>query len=79
MRKGLKKFFVFVALCFALLAQLQAISLSELYIVAADGTYLGSFENEYSSRSVYNQYGNYGSPYSAKSIMNPYSNYGSDY
>ena len=56
-----------------------AISLTELYIVSDDGTYLGSFENRYSSDSVYNEYGAYGSPYSTKSIMNKYGNYGSEY
>ena len=54
-------------------------SLNQLRIVADDGTFLGTFENEYSTNSVYNQYGNYGSPYSSNSIMNQYSNYGSDY
>ena len=56
-----------------------AISLSELKIVADDGTFLGSFENEYSNNSIYNEYGNYGSIYSSKSIFNKYCNYGSDY
>lgn len=56
-----------------------AIPLSQLRIVATDGTFLGTFENEYSVNSVYNEYGNYGSPYSSNSIMNKYGNYGSDY
>ena len=56
-----------------------AISLSELRIVSEDGTFLGTFENEYSSNSIYNEYGNYGSKYNSKSIFNKYGNYGSDY
>jgi hypothetical protein len=65
---------------FILLAvSLYAISLSELRIIAEDGTFLGTFENEYSSNSVYNEYGNYGSKYSSSSIFNKYGNYGSDY
>ncbi len=56
-----------------------SVSLYQLPIEADDGTFLGTFENEYSTRSVYNQYGNYGSPYSSYSIMNRYGNYGSDY
>ncbi|MDR0641491.1 MAG: hypothetical protein LBG07_03430 [Treponema sp.] len=65
---------------FILLAiSLYAISISELRIIAEDGTFLGTFENEYSSNSVYNEYGNYGSKYSSSSIFNKYGNYGSDY
>lgn len=56
-----------------------AVSLNDLKIVAEDGTFLGTFENEYASNSIYNQYGNYGSPHGAKSIFNKFSNYGSDY
>ena len=55
------------------------VSLSELIIVADDGTFLGSFENEYAKNSIYNQYSNYGSPYQTNSIFNKYGNYGSDY
>jgi hypothetical protein len=58
---------------------LYAQNLSELRIMAEDGTFLGSFENEYSSNSIYNEYGNYGSKYSPTSIFNKYGNYGSDY
>lgn len=60
-------------------SSLSSASLSELFIMAEDGTFLGNFGSEYDSQSVYNQYGNYGSPYSSKSIMNPYGTYGSDY
>ena len=60
-------------------AGLFAVSLSELRIVAEDGTFLGTFENEYSKNSIYNMYGTYGSPYNANSIFNQYGNYGSDY
>jgi hypothetical protein len=60
-------------------SSLSSASLSDLFIMAEDGTYLGNFGSEYDSNSVYNRYGNYGSPYSSKSIMNPYGTYGSDY
>lgn len=53
--------------------------MNQLHIEADDGTYLGSFESEYSSNSIYNQYGKYGSPYQTNSIMNKYGRYGSDY
>lgn len=56
-----------------------AVSLSEPRIVAEDGTFLGTFENEYSISSIYNEYGTYGSKYSTNSIFNKYGNYGSDY
>ena len=57
----------------------HAVSLNQLRIIASDGTFLGTFENEYSSNSIYNQYGRYGSPYNANSIFNKYGTYGSDY
>lgn len=55
-----------------------SIPLNQLHIEASDGTYLGTFENEYSGKSVYNHNGIYGSPNSARSIMNKNSNYGSN-
>lgn len=58
---------------------LFAISLEQLMIVAEDGTFLGTFENEYSKKSIYNEYGDHGSKYSTKCIFNKYSDYGSDY
>ena len=73
-----KKIFVFVTMIL-ISANIFAISLSELKIVAEDGTFLGTFEDEYSAKSIYNQYGNYGSPYNANSIFNKYGTYGSDY
>ena len=70
----------FVAIMLALLAQcLYAVSLNQLVLVADDGTFLGTFENEYAPQSIYNQYGTYGSPYSTGSIFNKYGTYGSDY
>lgn len=56
-----------------------AVSLSDLMIVAEDGTFLGNFTNEYNSKSVYNEYGTYGSKYNVNSIFNEYGTYGSDY
>ncbi len=63
---------LFATLCFAE-------SLSQLRIVADDGTFLGTFESEYSSNSIYNRYGTYGSKYNSSSIFNKYGTYGSDY
>ena len=57
-----------------------AVSWSDLRIIAADGIFLGTLnENAYDSNSIYNEYGTYGSKYNAKSIFNQYGNYGSDY
>lgn len=43
-------------------------------------TYLGCINcNEYSTDSVFNEYGPHGSRYSANSILNPYSQFGSRY
>lgn len=74
-----KKLFAFFAVALLALSSVFAVSLGDLVIVADDGTFLGSFENEYASNSIYNKYGNYGSPYQTNSIFNKYGNYGSDY
>jgi len=75
----MKKYLFFMLLCCSLVS-LYAVSLSELRIIASDGTFLGTLnENEYDSNSIYNQYGKYGSHYNTTCIFNKYSNYGSDY
>jgi hypothetical protein len=74
-----KKILVFMGFVLLSVVSLYAISLSELRIIAEDGTFLGTFEGEYSSNSIYNVYGTYGSKYSSGSIFNKYGNYGSDY
>ena len=66
-------------LAFLAMAQIFAISSNQLVVVADDGTFLGTLENEYSQKSVYNEYGDYGSKYSPNSIFNKYGSYGSDY
>lgn len=75
----MKKRLVVILLILASVSCVFAIQLNQLHIEADDGTYLGSFEDESSSRSIYNQYGSYGSPYNSRSIMNKYGSYGSDY
>lgn len=42
------------------------------YLTADDGTFLGSFSNQYDSKSIFNSYSLYGSKYSALSPINPY-------
>ena len=73
-----KKFCIMLVFAFCV-AGVFAVPLNQLYIMANDGTFLGTFENEYSQKSIYNRYGSYGSPYSSTSIFNKYSSYGSDY
>jgi len=69
---------LFLLLFFA--GYLPAVPTSELYIVAADGTFLGTLdENDHAASSIYNENGIYGSKYSANSIYNRYGNYGSDF
>ena len=75
----MKKKVILCLLLPLLASSIFAISLSELRIVAEDGTFLGTFENEYSKNSIYNEYGTYGSKYSSNSIFNQYGKYGSDY
>jgi hypothetical protein len=77
--KTVRKISTLLFILFFVSINVFPVSLNQLRIVADDGTFLGTFENEYSANSVYNQYGNYGSPYSNNSIMNQYGNYGSDY
>ena len=77
--KNLKKTVSIFFLLFGIIGSIFPVSLSQLKIIAEDGTFLGTFENKYSQKSVYNQYGNYGSPYASNSIMNRYGDYGSDY
>ncbi|MGO4952047.1 hypothetical protein [Paenibacillus sp. DRB1-1] len=49
------------------------------YLIAADGTYLGTLGSKYDTYSIYNTYGDYGSQYSNTSIWNIYGQYGGTY
>ena len=48
-------------------------------IVAEDGTYLGTLDDNYASDSIYNEYSDHGSTYSDESLWNEYSDHGNDY
>lgn len=50
-------------------------------VIAQDNnnTYLGDITNKYSSKSIFNDYGNYGSMYSPDSIWNEYGTFGGKY
>ena len=50
-------------------------------IIAQDpeNTFLGKIENEFSSESVFNEFGNYGSEFSSRSIWNEFSSFGSEF
>jgi hypothetical protein len=78
-RREMNKKNLFVVLLAMIGVSAYSINLNQLRIIASDGTFLGTFENEYSSNSIYNQYGRYGSPYNTNSIFNKYGTYGSDY
>ena len=74
-----KILFVFV-LAFAFFSSaVFSVPLEELIIVSDDGKFLGSFEDQYATNSVYNKYGTYGSKFDSSSIFNKYGDYGSDY
>ena len=77
--KTIKKVSTLLFILFFASTSVFPVSLNQLIIVANDGTFLGTFENEYSKNSIYNEYGSYGSKYSTNSIFNKYGNYGSDY
>lgn len=77
--KNLKKTVSIFFLLFGIIGSIFPVSLSQLKIIAEDGTFLGTFEDKYSKNSIYNKYGDYGSSYSSNSIFNKYGDYGSDY
>lgn len=61
-----------------------AISAQTLKIIGYDGSkynvFLGELNtNNYSSNSIWNEYGTYGNNYSNESIWNEYSTYGNEY
>jgi len=79
LKKSFLRAFVGIVVLVFLISPIYAVSLSELRIIASDGTFLGTFENEYSQNSIYNIYGKYGSKYSSNCILNKYDKYGDDY
>ena len=81
MKKTTKTLALLLLLVTMIVIDANAQRLSDLALMADDskGTFLGTFENEYSSNSIFNEYGSYGSKYSSTSIFNPYSQYGSEY
>ena len=52
--KSSKAVFAFILVLFFALWSVFPVSLNQLRIIADDGTFLGSFENEYSTKSIYN-------------------------
>ncbi|MEL3904163.1 MAG: hypothetical protein P1P63_03490 [Treponemataceae bacterium] len=74
----MKKIFAVLVLL-VLSVALFAVQLSDLFIMADDGTFLGTFENKYATKSIFNKYSDYGSKYATESIFNKYGDYGSNY
>lgn len=52
---------------------------NESFIIAADGTFLGRFTNEFDSDSIANEFGDHGSEFSRTSMFNEFSDYGSEF
>lgn len=77
--KNIKKTISKFLIIFCIIGSIFPVSLSQLKIIAEDGTFLGTFEDKYSKNSIYNKYGDYGTSYSSNSIFNKYGDYGSDY
>lgn len=48
-------------------------------LIADDGTFLGTIESQYASRSILNEYGTYGSRFNTNSIWNEFGQYGSQF
>jgi hypothetical protein len=49
------------------------------YLIAQDGTYLGTLDSGFASESIFNDFGDYGSKFSSTSIWNSFSEYGSKF
>ena len=52
---------------------------ANIYSADDDRTFIGTIEDEFSSESIFNDYGSYGSEYSSTSIWNDYGTYGGEY
>ena len=72
-----KLFLIFVMLLIA--HSVFAVELSELRIVADDGTLLGTLENKFSSDSIFNEFGKYGSKFNSNSLLNKFGRYGNEF
>ena len=72
-----KLFLIFVMLLIA--HSVFAVELSELRIVADDGTFLGTLENKFSSDSIFNEFGKYGSKFNSNSLLNKFGRYGNEF
>ena len=69
----------FVIFAILLLANsIFAVELSDLRIVADDGTFLGTLENEFAPNSIFNEFGKYGNEFNSESILNEFGRYGSE-
>jgi hypothetical protein len=84
----MKNIFVVPVLIFIIPSSSQAQDFSSLVamlrgakLIAQDdeNTFLGNFENSYSSKSIFNEYGNFGNEYSSQSIWNEYGTFGNEY
>ncbi|MFM5392649.1 hypothetical protein ACET62_12955 [Aeromonas veronii] len=51
------------------------------YVLAQDSsnTFLGTIDNKFNAKSIFNEFGNYGSKYSSESIWNDYGSFGGKY
>jgi len=79
------RLFLTISICSVISFQTLAASSYECYelegskIIAQDGTFLGTLDDNYETESIYNEYSEHGSSYDSDSIWNDYSDYGGDY
>jgi hypothetical protein len=66
-------------LSFCLNAQDVCQHVSGAKVIADDGKFLGIIASQYSTDSIFNEYGSHGSEYSSDSIWNEYGSYGGKY
>jgi len=57
----------------------QALRGASIIAQDSENTFLGKIDNEFSSESVFNEFGNYGSEFSSSSIWNEFSSFGSEF
>jgi hypothetical protein len=79
MRYLILAYFLFVAGSVRADEVCQALIGSQIIAQDNNNTYLGQISDQYSSNSIFNDYGTHGSKYNSDSIWNEYGTFGSKY
>ncbi|EKY4883340.1 TPA: hypothetical protein ACGUUJ_004428 [Vibrio vulnificus] len=60
------------------LAYERLCNLSDVKVIAEDGTFLGNLNGQFDSKSIFNEFG-YGSEFRSESVWNEFGSYGSEF